>query len=195
MPKLKWIECDPVPHFSRDYPGNCIAAAISNATGVAYVVVYETLLVLARKERPSKRFYRSSRKHGFRRSTYDKLLRDLGAKWVPKNTRLSARLPKKKLVVSVPRHATAIVGHKIYDTFDPRRNGQNRVYGYYILPERRWRQTFAGVCLGILLSRALEDAGVRCLGQLAEYRAWRARGGAEPRVDGRRDGGTRYARP
>ena len=133
MAKLKWIERDPVPWA---WPASCIAVAIANASGLPYQIVYEALRTLAKQERPSKRHHRSCYTHGFRRVTYDKLLREIGAKWVRSNTRLCGRLPRKKLVVSVPRHATAVVGHKIYDVFDPRLNGQNRVYGYYILPDR-----------------------------------------------------------
>ena len=40
-------------------------------------------------------------------------------------------LPPGRLVVSVSRHTTAVIGGVIHDTYDPAREGTRCVYGYY----------------------------------------------------------------
>lgn len=123
----------------RGKTGDCVTRAISVATGISYLEVYDALNVLAQAERPRNRRKRSSARTGVRRSTYERFLLERGWKWTPTmkvgsgcKVHLSTdELPPGRLIVSVSRHLVAVIDGIVHDTHDPSRDGTRCVYGYY----------------------------------------------------------------
>lgn len=124
--------------------GDCVVRAIAIATGLPYQEVYDRINSHAETERPGarkgrSRGKRSSARDGVWRVTYDKLLKELGWKWVPTmsvgsgcKVHLRAdELPKGKLVVKCSKHLVAVIDGVIHDLYDPSREGTRCVYGYW----------------------------------------------------------------
>lgn len=128
--------------FAGRAPGDCVCRAIAIAAELPYIDVYHRLDMIAQDEVKRQRRNpprRSSPRLGVWRSTYDRLLTDLGWSWTPTmsigsgcTVHLRAdELPPGRLVVSVSRHLCAVVDGVIYDTHDPSRDGTRCVYGYW----------------------------------------------------------------
>lgn len=133
--------------------GDCVTRAIAIASGKPYQEVYDALNETAQTERTGKRKRGiSSSRAGVYRTTYQKYLESIGAKWTPtmkigsgcKVHLRDGELPMGRLVVSVSKHMVAVIDGVIHDTHDPQRhgiiieNGVTRplsrcVYGYYTL--------------------------------------------------------------
>lgn len=121
---------------------DCVARAIAIATEMDYMEVCQKINTMAESERITKRKKKRSHAHkGVHKNTYKKYLTDLGWKWVPtmaigSGCRVHLRegeLPSKgTLIVSVSRHLTVVKDGKIHDTYNPAREGNRCVYGYWV---------------------------------------------------------------
>jgi len=129
--------------FSGKNAGDCVTRAICIASGKPYFDIYVTINLLAKHERTGcRKSGTSSANVGVYRTTYNKVLKQLGAKWVPtmgigtgcKVHLRDGELPMGKLVASVSKHLVAVIDGVIHDTFDCSRDGTRCVYGYWILP-------------------------------------------------------------
>lgn len=128
----------------RDAAGDCVARAVSIATGLAYKEVYDALNALGRTERRLKKRCgkRSSARTAVFKATSRQYLQSLGLVWTPTmkigsgcTVHLRAdQLPAGRLIVAVSRHLTAVIDGMIHDTHDPSRGGARCVYGYWVVP-------------------------------------------------------------
>lgn len=122
--------------------GDCVTRAIAIATGQPYREVYDALNGLATRERTGRRKRgKSSARTGVYRQTYERYLKSLGWTWVPtmkigsgcKVHLVPEELPKDvPLVIALSKHLTAVVDNAIQDTYNPDRDGNRCVYGYYL---------------------------------------------------------------
>lgn len=121
--------------------GDCVCRAIAIATEKPYKEIYDLINEFGKMERLSKsRTSKSSARTGVYKDTIRKIMEHLGWKWIPTmkigqgcKVHLSENeLPKGRLVVSVSKHCTAVIDGVINDTYDPSRDGQRCVYGYYV---------------------------------------------------------------
>lgn len=117
----------------------CRAAAI--VTGRPYKEVYDLINEYAKSERAGKRKHgKSNARTGVFQSTFKKIMEHYGFKWVATmrigqgcTTHLRAsELPTGRIVCNVSRHYVAVINGVIHDTFDPSRDGERCVYGYFI---------------------------------------------------------------
>jgi hypothetical protein len=118
--------------------GDCVARSISIITGRPYMDVYRDLAEGGKAQRGKK----SSPRTGMftQRKWFKDYMTVRGFEWVPTMTvgsgckvHLNAdELPKGRLVISVSKHYTAMIDGVIHDTFDPSRDGERCVYGYWI---------------------------------------------------------------
>ena len=108
--------------------GDCVTRAIAIATGKPYREIYDDINEIAKTERPRNR-KRSAARLGVNKRTIRKYLTGLGWQWTP-TMRIGSgctvhladgELPGGRLVVSVSKHLTAVIGGEIHDTFDPQR--------------------------------------------------------------------------
>lgn len=130
-------------YFKAEKVGDCCARAIANATGIDYKEVYDSLNMLAKRERVgSRKKSISNARSGVYKSTADKYLKSLGWKWIPCMTIGSGcqvhlkeeELPKGALVLNLSRHFTCVKDGVLYDTYDCSRDGTRCVYGYWFKP-------------------------------------------------------------
>jgi hypothetical protein len=127
--------------FKGTAPGDCVCRSIAIATGKPYQEVYDAINAAAQKERPGKR-KRSSSRTGISKATIRRYLKSIGWVWVPtmqigtgcKVHLVAHELPKGRLIVSVSKHVTAVIDSEIHDIYDPSRDGQRCVYGYWKQP-------------------------------------------------------------
>lgn len=118
--------------------GDCVVRAIAIATERPYQEIYDLVNQFASKERKGKT-RKSNARTGVRNTTTRKIMDALGYDWIPTMTIGSgcqvhlkeSELPAGRLVVKVTKHVTAVIDGVIYDTFDPSRDGNRCVYGYY----------------------------------------------------------------
>ena len=127
--------------------GDCVTRAISNATGKDYQSVRSELMEAVeeyrktRKTKVAKRLKGNSVRNGVPREILKIYMKDLGWKWVATmgigtgcQVHLRAdELPTNRgpLVVSVSKHLTCVKDGKVWDTYDPSREGTRCVYGYW----------------------------------------------------------------
>lgn len=119
--------------------GDCVVRAIAIATQKPYMEVYDTLNAMGKLERRRKTMISTAR-NGVRRDTQRKYLEGLGWKHVATmgigtgcKVHLRAdELPMGRLIVSVSKHAVAVIDGVIHDTYNPSRGGTRCVYGYFI---------------------------------------------------------------
>jgi hypothetical protein len=132
--------------------GDCVARAITIATGKPYCEVYEALrselkeYAGGHRDRVARRIARgggrlgTTPRNGVDRKVYGRYLQSLGWRWVATmkigsgcTTHLRAdELPAGRLIVDISRHVTAMIDGVIHDTHDPARDGTRCVYGYYL---------------------------------------------------------------
>lgn len=120
--------------------GDCVTRAISIATGIDYLEVYNSLNNLAKNEKTGKRKHKiSNSRTGVYKQTADKYLNSLGWIWKPCmqigsgcTTHLKAEeLPKGTIICRLTRHFTCVIDGVINDTYDCSRHENRCVYGYY----------------------------------------------------------------
>lgn len=117
-------------YFKAENVGDCAVRAISIATGIDYMKVYNDLKELNGGK---------SCRNGTPKKVDKAYIRSLGWKWKPtmligKGCQVHLRedeLPHGTLIVQVSKHLTCVIDGVIYDTFDCSRNGTRCVYGYW----------------------------------------------------------------
>jgi hypothetical protein len=127
--------------------GDCVARSVAIASGRPYWEVYDRLAqgtgTQRRSKRTGKRGFTADHGINTRRRWFKDYMAELGFTWVPTmgigtGCRVhlrSGELPMGRLVVSVSKHATAVIDGVIFDTHDPSRGGTRCVYGYYKLKD------------------------------------------------------------
>ena len=138
---------------TNETAGDCVARALSIATGLPYKQITSMLvegMQSVRKTRKTKRFLA---RNGFKKSsdiTADKgilkrkflydMIEDLGFMWIPTmgigtGCRVHLRadeLPSGTVICMVSKHMVCVKDGVIHDTYDPSRAGTRTVYGYWI---------------------------------------------------------------
>lgn len=126
---------------------DCVVRAIAIAAERPYQEVYDRLYALRILHSATKRdrVARSIRKkgnsprNGNPRKVYEKLLEELGFRFVPtmgfgtgcKVHLRPEELPAGRIIVRVSKHLAAVVDGVLYDNHDCSRGGTRCVYGYY----------------------------------------------------------------
>jgi hypothetical protein len=116
---------------------DCVARAISIASGIPYKEVYDEINRRAKSER---REDKSSARTGVHNRLWRKYCEDLGMTWVPTmgigtgcTTHVRAdELPNGRLILSVSKHVVACIDGVLHDTHNCSRAGKRCVYGYFI---------------------------------------------------------------
>lgn len=119
--------------------GDCVCRAISIATEQTYQTVYDDLNNLIKSKRKTKKAKRSDSRTGVHRKFYEEYLKNLGWKWKATmeigsgcKVHLKAdELPQGRIIVRVTKHLTTMINGVIQDTYNPSRDGERCVYGYY----------------------------------------------------------------
>lgn len=120
---------------------DCVCRSVAIATGLPYAEVYRLINELAAAERTGRRKKgKSSARAGVYTRTVRRLMKSLGWTWVPtmqvgsgcKVHLRDGELPNGRIVVSVSKHITAVIDGVIHDTYDPSRDGNRCVYGYWV---------------------------------------------------------------
>jgi hypothetical protein len=124
----------------RGDAGDCVTRAIAIVTRQDYLTVYNTLNVLAKSERTSKRKPGvSSARNGVYKRTVRRYLEGIGWNFTPtmgigtgcKVHLREGELPMGRLIVTVSKHECAVINGVIHDTSDPSRGGTRCVYGFW----------------------------------------------------------------
>ena len=126
-------------YYKASEVGDCVCRAISIATGMDYKDAYNMINQASKKERKGKTS-KSTARDGVRKETTRKIMQDLGWVWVPtmqigQGCKVHLRedeLPGGTIIVSVSKHLTCVIDGVIHDTYDPSREGDRCVYGYYV---------------------------------------------------------------
>ena len=140
-------------YFKGSNVGDCVTRAISNASGVDYLEVYNALNKLSKNERTGcrKRKVSNSRSGVFTNTAKKYIEGVLGWIWVPCMTIGSGcqvhlcekELPSKgTYILNLSRHFSCWKDGKLVDTYDCSRNGSRCVYGYWRAPSKEERQMF-----------------------------------------------------
>lgn len=127
----------------RGDAGDCGVRAIAIATQLPYQQVYDLMNEFASRERGRMRngkVKKSSARTGVFGPTFKRVMEHLGWTWVPtmavgsgcKVHLKASELPSGRIICRVTRHYVAVIDGVIHDTFDPSREGERCVYGYYI---------------------------------------------------------------
>jgi hypothetical protein len=123
--------------------GDCTTRAIAIASGLSYAEVHQALAERTGAQRRTKRTPKrpASAEHGInvKRQWFKDYMLSLGFRWTPtmqigqgcKVHLRAGELPMGRLVVSVSKHVTAVIDGVIYDTYNPHRDGNRCVYGYW----------------------------------------------------------------
>jgi hypothetical protein len=127
--------------------GDCVARAVSIASGRPYREVYDRLAAGNAAQRASKHTpkRRKSAREGIytQRKWFKDYMQELGFCWVPCMTIGSGckvhvradELPEGRLVLSLSKHCAAFIDGVLHDTYDCSRDGTRCVYGYWKLEE------------------------------------------------------------
>ena len=123
------------------HAGDCVVRAVAIASRLDYRVVYDTLSQGARAQRVTKGKHKASARNGIsvKRKWFRDYMASLGFVWIPTmgigtgcTVHLAhAELPAGRLVVAVSKHYTAVIDGVVHDTYDPSRDGNRCVYGYW----------------------------------------------------------------
>lgn len=125
--------------------GDCVARAIAIASRRPYQEVYDALAsgnAGQRQGRNGKKRGRTARSGiQVNRKWFKDYMAGLGFRWVPTmgigtgcRVHLSPdELPGGRIIVSLSRHYVAVIDGVIRDTYDPSRDGNRCVYGYWVL--------------------------------------------------------------
>lgn len=134
---MKWIYDDGGrSKYYKGHTGDCVCRAISIGTGKDYKEVYNLVNSYSKDDESN-----SHARTGVSKDLVYKILTDLGWNWIPtmyfgKGCKVHLKedeLPKDKTIIArLSKHLTCIVDGVIHDTYDPSRNGNRCVYGYFI---------------------------------------------------------------
>ncbi len=119
--------------------GDCVTRAIAIATGRPYQEVYDALNEISRKHERQKRRGKSNARTGVFKTSQHRYMAAIGWKWTPTmgigtGCKVHLRpdeLPSGRIVVSLSRHAAAVIDGVLHDIYDCSRNGTRCVYGYW----------------------------------------------------------------
>ena len=150
--------------------GDCVTRAVAIASGRPYAEVYDRLARGNAGQRITKRSHKSAGKrsasHGVytSRKWFDDYMVELGFRWVPtmaigsgcKVHLRDGELPMGRLIARLSRHCAAVIDGVIHDTYDPSREGDRCVYGYWVLDPQMERAK-AGSRGPILLEQMLNS--------------------------------------
>ena len=139
---MKWIYDDGgrADAGFKGTTGDCVCRAIAIATERPYREVYELINEYGKQERTGKRKKgKSNARTGVYKETIRKVMEHLGWVWHPtmqigsgcKVHLRDGELPKGRLVVNVSRHTTAVIDGVCHDIYNPSRDGERCVYGYF----------------------------------------------------------------
>ncbi|MCP5004539.1 MAG: hypothetical protein GY941_11470 [Planctomycetes bacterium] len=130
-------------HGFKGAAGDCVCRAIAIASGVPYSEVYNRLAEETANQRKTKHKGKrpKSARNGIntKRKWFKDYMAELGFMWVPtmhigqgcKVHLCANELPTGNLIISVSKHYTSMIDGVIHDTFNPSRDGQRCVYGYW----------------------------------------------------------------
>lgn len=132
-------------YFKTTNVRDCVCRAISNATGIDYLEVYNAINAEAKNEHTSKRKRKtSSARNGVYTATAKRYIeRTLGWQWVPcmsigtgcKVHVKEGELPAKgSYILNLSAHFSCWKDNQLYDTYDCSRGGTRCVYGYWRAP-------------------------------------------------------------
>lgn len=126
--------------FHSKYAEDCVTRAICLATGMDYREVYDSLIELAKLERPRKGKSRSHpNRGGVYKPTINRFMAKIGWSWTPTmqigsgcKVHLRAdELPGGTIIVSLSQHVAAVIDGVLHDSHDSSRGGTRCVYGYW----------------------------------------------------------------
>src|SRR5262249_16757383 len=135
----------------KNSTGDCVARAITIATGKDYDEVHSALTVLSVRQiysAPDGAYAKWGRRkggvcffdpdHGCGEAAFGSYLKSLGWKFTStkdQKVRLRAdELPRGRLIVSISRHLVAVIDGVIHDTFNCGESGRKQVKGYWSAP-------------------------------------------------------------
>lgn len=131
---MKWIYDDGgrSKYFKGD-ARDCVTRAIAIATGIDYKEVYDTI----------KDLLQHTPRNSLTKNESKDIMHYFGFSWIPTMTIGSGctthlreeELPSGTIVCSVSGHYTCVKDGVIYDTFNPSRDGNRCVYGYWIMED------------------------------------------------------------
>lgn len=119
--------------YFKGNAGDCVTRAIAIATGIDYKEVYDTI----------KDLLQHTPRNGLKKKETKDIMHYFGFDWIPTMTIGSGctihlreeELPKGTIVCQVAGHLTCIKDGVIYDTFNPSRDGDRCVYGYWVMED------------------------------------------------------------
>ena len=122
--------------------GDCAARSIAIAADMDYQDVYDLINEYGKKERLTKKRRirgKSSARTGVWKETFKKIMIDLGWEWTPtmlvgqgcKVHLRASELPKGRIICLTSKHYVAVIDGVVNDTYDPTRDGNRCVYGYF----------------------------------------------------------------
>lgn len=157
----------------RGTTSDCVARAVSIASGRPYQEVYDRLAEGNATQRRSKHNRNAGQRTAskgiyVKRKWFKDYMAELGFEWtatmqIGSGCKVHLRadeLPKGRLVCLVSRHAVAVIDGVINDTYDPSREGTRCVYGYWRLtgsPQRKVDTDAAARFAGIDLEVESEE--------------------------------------
>ena len=134
---MEWIYDDGgrSKYFRATDVSDCVCRAISIAAKKDYKEVYDLINKVAKSHRRSD----SSARNGVSPKITREVMEILGWQWVPTMTigsgctvhLRSEELPNGRIIAKVSHHVVAVIDGVIHDIYDPSRDGDRCVYGYY----------------------------------------------------------------
>jgi hypothetical protein len=130
---------------------DCTVRAIAIATGLPYHAVYLDLTrrmkMRARRKGKPTVGVKVSPRNGVPIEVSKEFMAERGWQWVPtmsigSGTTVHLRedeLPDGRVIARVSKHVCAVIDGVVRDTFDPSRDGQRAVYGYWVPDDRGGR--------------------------------------------------------
>lgn len=120
----------------NEHSQDCVTRSIAVATRRPYKQVFTELLSRAPRKSPILGVHTETK-------WFRKYMTEAGWRWIElrrrrKKTFMRAdQLPRRRLIVAVSRHYTAVINHAVHDDHDPTRNGTRHVHGYWIKDSRK----------------------------------------------------------
>ncbi len=120
-------------YFKAQHVGDCGTRAMAIASGRDYKEIYNAF----------RKLYGQSPRNGLPRKIFHKLAQELGATWrstmqigagCTVHMRVGEIPMQGRIVLNVSGHYCAVIDGVINDTYDPSRNGDRCVYGYWLFP-------------------------------------------------------------
>ena len=117
--------------YFKGEAGDCVTRAVAIATGIDYKEVYNTI----------KDLLNHTPRNGLTKKETKDIMHHFGFYWIPTMTigngctvhLRKEELPEGVIVCQVSHHLTCIKDGVVYDTFNPTRDGNRCVYGYWVM--------------------------------------------------------------